>query len=96
MDNPKAMISESDLQLLNSPIGLKQLFASKKVNIQKALAAAKYESELRSLQAELIKLQSWAIENGEKIIILFEGRDAAGKGGAIRRITAYINPRFLE
>ena len=96
IEKAEPLLSESDLQLLNSSIGLKYLFASKKVNVQKALASAKYETELRTLQAELIKLQSWVIENDEKIIILFEGRDAAGKGGAIRRITAYINPRFFR
>ena len=50
----------------------------------------------KKLQVELIKLQAWAIQNNERIIIIFEGRDAAGKGGAIRRITERINPRFMR
>jgi polyphosphate kinase 2 len=52
-----------------------------------------YEIELRLLQVELLKLQSWVKATGARIIILFEGRDAAGKGGAIRRFTENLNPR---
>jgi polyphosphate kinase 2 len=52
-----------------------------------------YFRELFRLQAELVKLQDWVIDTGEKILILFEGRDAAGKGGAIKRVTQRLNPR---
>jgi polyphosphate kinase 2 len=52
-----------------------------------------YFKELFRLQAELVKLQDWVVANGQKILILFEGRDAAGKGGAIKRITQRLNPR---
>jgi polyphosphate kinase 2 len=52
-----------------------------------------YFRELFRLQAELVKLQDWVIASGEKILILFEGRDAAGKGGAIKRVTQRLNPR---
>ncbi len=52
-----------------------------------------YLSELRDLQVELLKLQQWVKNNGERVVVLFEGRDAAGKGGAIRRFTENINPR---
>ena len=86
-------IDEEDLQLLNSPLGLKCLFADKKTNVDKALRIAKHEMEFKRLQAELIKLQNWVIARKKKVVIIFEGRDAAGKGGAIRRITAHINPR---
>jgi len=53
----------------------------------------KYEKELKSLQIELLKLQKWVTENGERIVLLFEGRDAAGKGGTIKRFMEYLNPR---
>lgn len=86
-------LSDADLELLNSPLGLKYLFADKKTDVAKALRLANYETRLRDLQAELIKLQEWVINGNRKVVILFEGRDAAGKGGAIRRITAHINPR---
>ncbi|WP_378173387.1 polyphosphate kinase 2 [Aquimarina sp. SS2-1] len=89
----KINISEEDLALVNSKIGLKYLFADKKTDLEKVIRMARYETELKELQAELIKLQEWTATNNKKIVILFEGRDAAGKGGAIRRMTAHINPR---
>jgi len=52
-----------------------------------------YEEELRQLQIELLKFQNYVKENGLKVLILFEGRDAAGKGGIIKRITEHLNPR---
>jgi polyphosphate kinase 2 len=57
------------------------------------LKNAEYLEELRLLQIELLKLQRWVKEHGHKVVILFEGRDAAGKGGAIRRFTENLNPR---
>ncbi len=89
-------LSDAQIELLNSPLGLKHLMADKKIDVLKALRNAEYEEELRGLQAELIKMQNWVIDNGKKVVILFEGRDAAGKGGAIRRITAHINPRHYR
>ncbi len=86
-------LSKEDITLLNSKIGLETLLKNKKVDIPKTLAELKYITTLRKKQEELIKLQNWVIEKEKKIVILFEGRDAAGKGGAIRRITEYINPR---
>ncbi len=55
-----------------------------------------YFSELFRLQAELVKLQDWVVAAREKVVILFEGRDAAGKGGAIKRITQRLNPRVCR
>ena len=55
-----------------------------------------YEKELERLQLELIKLQEWVRHSGERIAIIFEGRDAAGKGGVISRISAPLNPRFCR
>ncbi len=52
-----------------------------------------YEAELRRLQTELVTMQQWVKESGTKIVAIFEGRDAAGKGSAIKRITEYLNPR---
>jgi polyphosphate kinase 2 len=52
-----------------------------------------YEKELIKLQVELIKLQNWVIKNNLRVLILFEGRDAAGKGGTIKRIAEHLNPR---
>ncbi|MBW3606379.1 MAG: polyphosphate kinase 2, partial [Actinobacteria bacterium] len=55
-----------------------------------------YEAELNRLQIELVKLQEWIKERGLRVVVLFEGRDAAGKGGVIKRITASTNPRIVR
>lgn len=55
-----------------------------------------YESELERLQVELVKLQEWVKYKGLKVVVLFEGRDAAGKGGVIKRITECLNPRVAR
>ncbi len=57
---------------------------------------ALYEAELTRLQAELVEMQEWVRETGARVVVLFEGRDAAGKGGAIKRITEYLNPRVAQ
>lgn len=88
--------TKEELELLNSKIGRYMLLKSKKTNVAKALEDTKYVVALAKKQEELIKLQNWVIENDKKVVILFEGRDAAGKGGAIRRITEYINPRHFR
>ena len=62
----------------------------------KAVRIMNYENKLKKLQAELIKLQQWVEVDNEKVVIIFEGRDAAGKGGAIRRITQHLNPREFK
>ena len=55
-----------------------------------------YEAELFRLQAELVKMQNWVRESGARVVVIFEGRDAAGKGGTIARIMQYLNPRFAR
>jgi polyphosphate kinase len=55
-----------------------------------------YEKELYRLQAELMKVQEWVRAEGARIVVIFEGRDAAGKGGTIKRITQYLNPRVAQ
>jgi len=57
---------------------------------------ADYERELRLLQIELLKLQSWARQTGERVVALFEGRDAAGKGSTIKRFMQHLNPRHAK
>ncbi len=57
------------------------------------ISDAAYEAELFRLQTELVKLQEWVRATGARIVIVFEGRDAAGKGGTIKRITEYLSPR---
>lgn len=66
--------------------------ASKLPKLDNAL----YEAELLRLQAELVEMQEWIRTEGQRLVIIFEGRDAAGKGGAIKRITEYLNPRVAQ
>jgi polyphosphate kinase len=60
------------------------------------LKRKEYEEELRKLQIELCKLQEWVRHTGLRIIVIFEGRDAAGKGGAIKAITERVSPRVFR
>jgi polyphosphate kinase len=57
------------------------------------LDAKQYDKELLRLQTELVFMQEWVVANGRRLVVLFEGRDTAGKGGVIKRITSYLNPR---
>ena len=57
------------------------------------LSKKAYEKELKRLQVELVHLQRWVLASGARVVVVFEGRDAAGKGGAIKRIMQYLNPR---
>ncbi len=82
---------QKQCKLLESKSGLKQLIQGKK--LQKILRTVEYEEELTQLQVELIKLQNWVYDNKKRVMIIFEGRDAAGKGGAIKRFIQYLNPR---
>ncbi|GAA1973610.1 polyphosphate kinase 2 [Microbacterium pumilum] len=55
-----------------------------------------YEAELERLQIELVEMQHWVKETGARVLVIFEGRDAAGKGGAIKRVMQYLNPRHAR
>ncbi len=92
----KTLFTKEEMDLFNSKMGLYTLLKSKTINLDKVLDELKYITELKRQQEGLIRLQNWVIKNDKKLVILFEGRDAAGKGGAIRRITEYINPRYFR
>jgi len=89
-------MTAEDLRLLNSKAGLKQLLKSKNIHPEKVLETLRYEDDLRALQVELVKLQRSVQDSGRRVAILFEGRDAAGKGGAIRRFTEHLSPRAMR
>src|SRR5215471_7719439 len=61
-----------------------------------ALKRKDYEKELERLHVELVKLQRWVVHKGLKIVIVFEGRDGAGKGGTIKAITERVSPRIFR
>ena len=90
------VLSPKNLKKLNSKKGLLALLSKEPINIERAIRYLDYQKKLVQLQAELIRLQTWAINKEERIIVVFEGRDAAGKGGAIRRLTERINPRHMR
>ena len=70
--------------------------SEKKAAKKSSLSSKKYEKELFKLQLELVKLQEWIKHKGLKVVIIFEGRDAAGKGGVIKRITQHLSPRICR
>ena len=63
------------------------------ISLKKTLNKLKYEVELRKLQSEFVNLQKWISQNKMRVAILFEGRDASGKGGSIKRFKEHLNPR---
>jgi polyphosphate kinase 2 len=86
-------LTQAELDAVNSKKGLLQLLSTKKIDARKALVKLRYEQELEKLQIEMVKLQRDVQLNGRRIAIIFEGRDAAGKGGTIRRFIEHLNPR---
>ena len=89
-------ILEKDVLSLNSKMGLLNLLRPDQLNLRSAVRRVKYEKDMESLQASMIQMQNWVIYNKKRVIILFEGRDAAGKGGAIRRCSEHLNPRSMR
>jgi polyphosphate kinase len=71
-------------------------FDAEHYNKKGVLKSKVYEEELARLQIELVKLQHWVKEEGKRIVVIFEGRDAAGKGGVIKRISERTNPRIIR
>ncbi|MEW7291879.1 polyphosphate kinase 2 [Aquimarina sp. 2304DJ70-9] len=83
----------SQLQKRKHLIGIAN---QKNIDISKILRRLRYEDELKSLQTELVNLQQWIAKKGLRVAVLFEGRDAAGKGGSIKRFTEHLNPRSMR
>ena len=93
---PKKKISAAQLKMLNSKQGLHALLKHKELDLDRVIEEVTYTTAMRKEQEKLIQLQRWVIDNDQKVVILFEGRDVAGKGGAIQKITAFINPRHFR
>jgi polyphosphate kinase len=75
---------------------LKNKKGGKKSPRQSVLTRKDYDKELRRLQVDLVQLEEWVRHRGLRVVVLFEGRDTAGKGGLIKRMTALLNPRFVR
>ncbi|TMA52439.1 MAG: hypothetical protein E6J80_12310 [Deltaproteobacteria bacterium] len=73
-----------------------ELLQAKAIDIGKIKHRLKYAQELEKLQIELVKMQRWVQEKNKRVAIIFEGRDAAGKGGTIQRFTEHLNPRAMR
>ena len=76
-----------------SPDAIRQAFEYGKYPYKTRLSRREYERQKAALQAELLKVQKWVKETGQKFVLIFEGRDAAGKGGTIKRFMEHLNPR---
>jgi polyphosphate kinase 2 len=90
------LLTEEDLRRVNTRKGLIHLLQDKGIDLNEARKTLQYEEELRLLQVELVRLQRWVQSSGQRIAILVEGRDAAGRGGTIRRFTEHLNPRAMR
>lgn len=94
-DVSKKMMNE-DLAKIQGREDLERVLKQKGKNYNKALFNLDYERQLEELQIELVKWQRWVADTGQRVAVIFEGRDAAGKGGTIKRFVEHMNPRSLR
>ncbi len=87
------MFNKTELEDFRTRADVVAKAEEKDIKISKHIANRAYELELMKLQAELVKLQNWVSQNKLRVAVLLEGRDAAGKGGSIKRYTEHLNPR---
>ena len=100
MAKKKSKPNSKDQKSKSDPVALQDNLTTTETDVRSdkrtKLSAKVYERELEKLQIELVKLQFWVKEKGLKVVVIFEGRDAAGKGGTIKRITEKLNPRIVR
>ena len=89
-------LSEKDFNKIQNHDDLLHILEEKNIDISDIQATIQYEKEKEKLQIELVKLQQWIKKTNKRVAIIFEGRDAAGKGGNIRRFTEHLNPRSMR
>ena len=92
-DGEAQAASMTPAQKRTDPDVIRKAFESGEYPYQTRIRTSDYEEAMAELQVELLKAQRWIKESGERIVILFEGRDAAGKGGTIKRFMEHLNPR---
>ena len=90
------MLTREQLLKLTNRSGLVDAARESGVKTKKLLRNVRYEEELLALQAQLVNLQRWISKENKRVAIIFEGRDAAGKGGSIKRFTEHLNPRSMR
>lgn len=91
-NGPQSKAVESKFPVVSGD-EVRQAFESGKYPYEEKMGRSEYEHSKAKLQAELLKVQKWVGETGQKFVLLFEGRDAAGKGGTIKRFMEHLNPR---
>lgn len=90
------LLDNRDFSTIRNRADLEEMLKKKGRDYSKASYNLEYEEELEKLQIELVKLQHWIAETKQRVAILFEGRDAAGKGGTIKRFIEHLNPRSMR
>lgn len=95
METPNKLTIE-DFKSVANTSDLKELLLERNISTDKVYNKLQYEHELEQLQVELVKLQQWIARTKQRVAIIFEGRDAAGKGGSIRRFSEHLNPRSMR
>jgi polyphosphate kinase 2 len=90
------MFTKEELLNVRRRSDLIRLAEEQSYPIKKSIQNLRYEEELKSLQAELVNLQHWIAKKKLRVAVIFEGRDAAGKGGSIKRFTEHLNPRSMR
>ncbi len=96
MEKEPVTVQENTVEkpaITQNPDEIRRIFETGEYPYKTKIARSDYEKEKALLQIELLKVQEWVKENSEKVVLLFEGRDAAGKGGTIKRFTEHLNPR---
>ena len=83
-------------ELRRDPVAIRRFFESGEYPYKSAMPTRLYDEHMLELQRELLKAQRWVQEAGQRIVMLFEGRDAAGKGGTIKRFMEHLNPRSVR
>lgn len=94
--DPNTRLTNDDFNKIKTREGLEATLKHKNRDYSKALFNLEYEKQLEHLQIELVKLQRWIVDTGQRVAVIFEGRDAAGKGGTIKRFIEHMNPRSLR
>jgi polyphosphate kinase 2 len=94
--NTSELLGNQDFSEIRTKKDLKAALEARARSTAKALYNVDYERQLEQLQIELVKLQHWVAQNQLRVIVIFEGRDAAGKGGTIKRFTEHLNPRAMR
>ena len=93
LDEEQEQIQQSTAAMRHDRNAIRRLFENGEFPYRSKMRRSIYEKHKAELQIELLKVQEWVRESGQKLVLLFEGRDAAGKGGTIKRFTEHLNPR---